>query len=200
MRAFSVRRSSSISIQPAMPADAVSPAAPHSGRKPQPARQRDREQVAQRGREHDADDREPQRRPRIAQRVVGRRVQPAERRRQQPDRGAGEDAPDVDARRRALNRPVCSSAAATTSPSARNAIADGTTKNAICRRPASSRRRNASRRRPHPAARARHRRQLGRRDRHAEQAHRQRVQQLRVVEPVDRAGRQQAREQRRRRR
>ena len=50
-----------------------------------------------------------------------------------------------------------------------------------------------------PASTARvagHRRQLGRRHRHAEQADGQRVQQLRVGEPGDRAGRQQAGEQR----
>ena len=42
------------------------------------------------------------------------------------------------------NRPVSSSAAATTSPNARNAIADGITKKAIWRNPVSSRRRMAS--------------------------------------------------------
>ena len=70
--AFSVWRSSSISTQPANPADTARPAAPHMPGNAQPARQRNREEVAEHRPERDADDARTERRPRVAQRVVGR--------------------------------------------------------------------------------------------------------------------------------
>ncbi len=130
MRPLSVRRSSSISTQPASPADSVRPAAPQLRVDPEPARQRDREHVSEHRGQRDADDGVTERRPRVAQRVVGGRIQPAERRREQPDRRAGENAPHV--HRVLVAEPSgLKSAAAMTSPNARNATADGTTKNAI---------------------------------------------------------------------
>ena len=69
----------------------------------------------------------------------------------------------------------------------RIATADGTMKKAICRRPASSRRRSFSATPGLLAGRARHLGQLGGRDRDAEEADGQRVEALRVAERGDRA-------------
>ena len=73
---------------------------------------------------------------------------------------------------------------------------EGTTKNAICRSPRFSRRRRYAADLAFVAHRARHGRQFRRRDRHAEQAHRQRVEHLRVRQAGHGAGGQQARQQR----
>ena len=177
MRAFSVRRSSSISTQPATPADAVSPAAPHRGAMPSHRGSGIANRVAEHRRQRDADDARSAaasacRAARSRSTSTGGRAStPAGRR---PSRR------ECPRRRRAsawVKRPVCSSAPAMTSPSARNAIADGTTKNAICRSPASSRCRTRLGAVRIGARRARHRRQFRGRHRHPEQAHRQRVQQ-----------------------
>ena len=144
MRAFSVARSSSISTQPAMPGRRRQPGRAPLRRDAEQSRQRNREQIAEHRRQRDAHERVAQRRARVAQRVVGGRVQPAERRREQSDRRSGENAPDVDRVARGRSGRSAAAPPTTTSPSARNAIADGTTKNAIRRRPASSRRRSAS--------------------------------------------------------
>jgi len=67
---------------------------PHAGN-PEPSRQRNREQIAHHGSQQHADEGIPKRCPRVAERVIRRRVQAAERRRKQPDRCACEDGPDV---------------------------------------------------------------------------------------------------------
>ena len=197
MRTFIVRRSISISTQPATPADAVSPAAPHRGARPsgpgsQNASRRSPSTVVSATRTT----RVPQRRARVAQRVVGRRIQPPERLRQQPDRRAGQDGPDVlrvraaeaaglqQRRRRRRRR-----APETPSPTARRR-----------RRSAGVRHRAAPQMRSAPSASAladaRHRRQFGGRHRHAEQAHRQQRQRRRVRQRGDRAARQPGGQQR----
>ena len=66
-----------------------------------PSRQRQRARVAEPGGQRHAHHREAQRRARIAQRVVRRRVQPAQRGGQQSDGRPGQDPPHVHANRRA---------------------------------------------------------------------------------------------------
>ena len=121
-----------------------------------------------------------QRRARVAQRVVGRRVQPPERGREQADAPTRRGCPR---RRRASScrkRPVCSSAAAidVAERQERHRRRHDEERDPAQARiePRRAARRAPNRRRPL----AGHRRQLRRRDRHAEQADRQRVQQLRV--------------------
>ena len=96
------------------------------------------------------------------------------------------------------NRPRCSSAAVNTSPSAANATADGTTKNASLAEAGVDAPRSpraaagpASRALPRTSPAARRLRL-----RHPEQADRQRIEQLRVGQAGDGAGRQQARDYR----
>ena len=62
---------------------------------PETWRHHEREDIAERRHEHDPDDGKAQRRSRIAHRVVSGRVEPRHGRRQQSDRRAGENTPDV---------------------------------------------------------------------------------------------------------
>ena len=95
--------------------------------------------VAEHRRENTRTMREAQRRARVVQRVVRRRVQAAHRRREQSDGRAGENAPRVARVGRARTSRAGRASRAITSPNARNAAADGTTKYAICRSPRSRR-------------------------------------------------------------
>ena len=95
IRRFSVRRSSVNSTQPATPAEAVSPARPSADRCRASAAAGSRTGIPARSSARRAR-REPQRRPRVAQRIVGGRVEPAQRGGQQSDGRARQDSPDVD--------------------------------------------------------------------------------------------------------
>ena len=140
-RRDSVRRSRVNSTHPAMPAEAVSPATPQAARSPPTAVATARRyNRATRGQRH-PDDREPQRRARVAQGIVGGRDRDASVEASSPT-AAPARIPHTDGVR--MPEPAgLESRAATTSPSARNATADGTTKKAIRRRPSPSRCRSA---------------------------------------------------------
>ena len=196
MRRSSARRSSANSTQPAMPLASARPAAPQRGIETErPRQRRTRAAIAER------DDRPRAARTRSAAACACRAARSRSPRRaarawwRAADGGRREDAPDVARRRPRRSGRSGRAPRVTTSPSATNAIADGTMKYAMRRIAASSRARSAAAIVALVAERAREHRQLGRRDRHAEEAHRQRVEDLRVAERRDRAERQQAREQ-----
>ena len=79
-----------------MLAAVVRPTVPHSWLDPERRRQNNRSNIAKTGRHTDVHERIAQRRPRIAQGVVGRGVQAAESRREQSNRRACKNPPYVE--------------------------------------------------------------------------------------------------------
>ena len=96
MRAFSRRLSRISSAHPASPAETREPDRAPTRLNPEERRQREREEIAEHGRQRDVQGGESERRARVVQRVEGRGVEPPEGRGQEPDGGAREDGPDVD--------------------------------------------------------------------------------------------------------
>ena len=171
------------------------PGRPPHRRQPERARQRERAQVPENRGQHDADDRVAQRRPRVAQRVVGGRVQPSERRRKQADGRSREDPPHVDR------------VGAAEAPGLKQRRDDNVAERQKRHRRRDDEVRDAAEsgvepqthrleRRRVGARHGRHRRQFRRRHRHAEEAHRERVERRRVLQSRDSARPEEARDER----